>query len=379
MPHFIYRTLFYCFSRPCYNDDAGLSLAGEGPRQQSARKEPTPPASVFTRRGLPFLFRAAKKKEDPKKKSLRSLLAFLIAAAVLCCIAMADTGPKPSASFTFTGMPDEDYYVTMLSRVDTYGPHRVHQPGGEIPGYVLEQGEDDPAYPAWQKFVDYKDPDGYYFLEDLFEQCHGDDEAGWRYFPPEQFKLLLYFPESDTFLCSPVTARYAFDSVYRLDLGGKSPAEVAALTLTDPNGDPLPTGTVTLDKADGTHQQIVGFFGRLGITLVIELALAWGWKYRKGSQLLFIGVANLITQCLLNASLLYWGARETSRGAIIFWYILLELAVTGIEAAAYAYLLPGTDRKDPAVRRRAALYALSANLLSFLGGLALSEVFPILF
>ena len=310
------------------------------------------------------------------KKSLRSLLAFLIAATVLCCIAMADTGPKPSASFTFTGMPDEDYYVTMLSRVDTYGPHRVHQPGSEIPGYVLEQGEDDPAYPAWQKFVDYKDPDGYYFLEDLFEQCHGDDEAGWRYFPPERFKLLLYFPESDTFLCSTVTERYAFDSVYRLDLGGKSPAEVAALTLTDPNGDPLPTGTVTLDKADGTHQQLIGFLGRLCITLIIELALAWGWKYRKGSQLLFIGIVNLITQCLLNVALLYWGARETSRGFIIFWYILLELAVTGIEAAAYAYLLPGTDRKDPAVCRHAALYALSANLLSFLGGLALSEVFP---
>ena len=354
----------------------GFLLQGKAPTAKCPKR--ADPASRKNR-GLPFLFRAAKKKEDPMKKSLRSLLAFLIAATVLCCIAMADTGPKPSASFTFTGMPDEDYYVTMLAEVDAYGPHRVHQPGSEIPGYVLEQGEQDPAYPAWQKFVDYKDPDGYYFLEDLFEQCHGDDEAGWRYFPPEQFKLLLYFPESDTFLCSPVTARYAFDSVYRLDLGGKSPAEVAALTLTDPNDDPLPTGTVTLDKADGTHQQIVGFFGRLGITLVIELALAWGWKYRKGSQLLFIGVANLVTQCLLNASLLYWGARETSRGAIIFWYILLELVVTGIEAAAYAYLLPGTDRKDPAVRRHAALYALSANLLSFLGGLALSELFPILF
>lgn len=354
----------------------GFLLQGKAPTAKCPKR--ADPAGRKNR-GLPFLFRAAKKKEDPMKKSLRSLLAFLIAATVLCCIAMADTGPKPSASFTFTGMPDEDYYVTMLAEVDAYGPHRVHQPGSEIPGYVLEQGEQDPAYPAWQKFVDYKDPDGYYFLEDLFEQCHGDDEAGWRYFPPERFKLLLYFPESDTFLCSPVTARYAFDSVYRLDLGGKSPAEVAALTLTDPNGDPLPTGTVTLDKADGTHQQIVGFFGRLGITLVIELALAWGWKYRKGSQLLFIGVANLVTQCLLNASLLYWGARETSRGAIIFWYILLELAVTGIEAAAYAYLLPGTDRKDPAVRRHAALYALSANLLSFVAGLALSELFPILF
>ena len=320
------------------------------------------------------------------KKYLRSLPALLIAVLLLCCVAFADTGPKPSAAFTFTGMPDEDYYVTMLAEVDHYGPHRIYQEGDDLP-YVLEAGRDDPAYPAWQKFVDYKDPDGYYFLDDLFEQCHGDDEASWHYYPPERFKLLLYFPESDIFLCSTVTERYAFDSVYRLDLGGKSPAEIAALTLTDPNGDPLPSGRddetaigeVTLDKSDGTHQQIIGFFGRLGITLVIELALAWGWKYRKGSQLLFIGIVNLITQCLLNVALLYWGAQETSRGFIIFWYVLLELAVTGIEAAAYAYLLPGTDHREKSVRRHAAMYAIAANVLSFLGGLALSEVFPFLF
>lgn len=320
------------------------------------------------------------------KKHLRSLPALLIAVLLLCCVAFADTGPKPSAAFTFTGMPDEDYYVTMLAEVDHYGPHRIYQEGDDLP-YVLEAGRDDPAYPAWQNLVDYKDTDGYYFLDDLFEQCHGDDEASWHYYPPERFKLLLYFPESDIFLCSTVTERYAFDSVYRLDLGGKSPAEIAALTLTDPNGDPIPSGRddetaigeVTLDKSDGTHQQIIGFFGRLGITLVIELALAWGWKYRKGSQLLFIGIVNLITQCLLNVALLYWGAQETSRGFIIFWYVLLELAVTGIEAAAYAYLLPGTDHREKSVRRHAAMYAIAANVLSFLGGLALSEVFPFLF
>lgn len=320
------------------------------------------------------------------KKHLRSLPALLIAVLLLCCVAFADTGPKPSAAFTFTDMPDEDYYVTMLAEVDHYGPHRVHQEGDDLP-YVLEAGKEDPAYPAWQKFVDYKDADGYYFLEDLFQQCHGDDEAGWGYFPPQRFKLLLYFPESDTFLCSTVTERYAFDSVYRLDLGGKSPAEIAALTLTDPNGDPLPSGRdgetaageIVLDKSDGTHQQIIGFFGRLGITLVIELALAWGWKYRKGSQLLFIGITNLITQCLLNVALLYWGAQEGSRGFIIFWYVLLELAVTGIEAGVYAFLLPHIDHKEEAVRHNAAIYAITANVLSFLAGLALSEIFPILF
>ena len=315
------------------------------------------------------------------KKHLRSLPALLIAVLLLCCVAFADTGPKPSAAFTFTGMPDEDYYVTMLAEVDHYGPHRVHQEGDDLP-YVLEAGKDDPAYPAWQKFVDYKDADGYYFLDDLFEQCHGDDEAGWGYYPPQRFKLLLYFPESDVFLCSSITERYAFDSLYALDLGGRSPAELAALTLTDADGNPLDAGSageITLDKSDGTRQQLIGFLVRLGITLVIELALAWGWKYRKGSQLLFIGLVNLITQCLLNVALLYWGAQEGSRGFIIFWYVLLELAVTGIEAGAYAFLLPGTDHKEEAVRHNAAVYAIAANVLSFLGGLALSELFPILF
>lgn len=321
------------------------------------------------------------------KKRLCSLLALLIAAMLLCCIAMADTGPKPSAAFTLTGMPDEDYYVTMLSEIDQYGPHHTYTEGEEIPGWVLSGGVEDPAYPIWQKFVDYTDADGYYFLCDLFTQQHGDAEFGWTYYPPERFKLLLYFPESDIFLCSTVTERYAFDSVYRLDLGGKSPAEIAALTLTDPNGDPLPSGRddetaigeVTLDKSDGTHQQIIGFLGRLAITLIVELILAWGWKYRRGSQLLFIGVVNLITQCALNAALLYWGAQQNSRGFIIFWYVLLELAVTGIEAACYAGLLPGIDRRDAGTRRRAALYALIANVLSFLAGLALSQVFPAIF
>ena len=73
------------------------------------------------------------------KKHLRSLPALLIAVLLLCCVAFADTGPKPSAAFTFTGMPDEDYYVTMLAEVDHYGPHRIYQEGDDLP-YVLEAG-----------------------------------------------------------------------------------------------------------------------------------------------------------------------------------------------------------------------------------------------
>ena len=54
-------------------------------------------------------------------------------------------------------------------------------------------------------------------------------------------------------------------------------------------------------------------------------------------------------------------------------------ASTGIEAGVYAFLLPGTDHKEEAVRHNAAVYAIAANVLSFAAGLALSEIFPILF
>ena len=55
----------------------GFLLQGKAPDSKVPEKSRPPPASVFTRRGLPFPFRAVKKKEDPMKKSLRSLLAFL--------------------------------------------------------------------------------------------------------------------------------------------------------------------------------------------------------------------------------------------------------------------------------------------------------------
>ena len=282
------------------------------------------------------------------KKSLRSLLAFLIAATVLCCIALADTGPKPSASFTFTGMPDEDYY----------SHHAV--PGGHLrPPPGPSAGRRDPRL------------------------CTGAGRAGPRLPRMAEIRGLQVTPTatiSSRICSSSATAMTKPDGAISPRSSSSccstSPKAIPSFAVPSPHATPsiastvwiwaanpppkllrllslIPTATLSPPapsrwiKPTARISRSSVSSGGWGITLVIELALAWGWKYRKGSQLLFIGVANLLTQCLLNASLLYWGARETSRGAIIFWYILLELAVTGIEAAAYAYLLPGTDRKAP--------------------------------
>ena len=59
--------------------------------------------------------------------------------------------------------------------------------------------------------------DGYNFLQYLWE-CSADKIIEWTYYPPSVFKILLYFPESDSFVVSGACETYAFDSYYTIDL-----------------------------------------------------------------------------------------------------------------------------------------------------------------
>ena len=72
-----------------------------------------------------------------------------------------------------------------------------------------EEGEEE----IWQAFVDYQDPDGFYFLQEIWD-CSEAGLLDWTYYPPGTFKILLYFPDSGQFWTSPVYERYAFDSYF---------------------------------------------------------------------------------------------------------------------------------------------------------------------
>ena len=45
-------------------------------------------------------------------------------------------------------------------------------------------------------------------------------ELAWTYYPPGDFKILLYYPETETFVSSGIYARYAFDTYYTVDMDG---------------------------------------------------------------------------------------------------------------------------------------------------------------
>lgn len=123
----------------------------------------------------------------------------------------ADTGPKPSVKIEITGIRNEIYYGTLLSKEKTTGPSSVWD--GTEEGANYQTGE----HEIWKKFVSYQDKDGFYFLQELWE-CTETNQLNWTYYPPKTFKILLYFPESDTYYVSPICDRYAFDSYFTVDV-----------------------------------------------------------------------------------------------------------------------------------------------------------------
>ena len=94
-----------------------------------------------------------------KKALIRTVPAVIILSIVFSFTAFADTGPKPSVVIELVGLDGMECYATLLSEVDSYGPNRAWREGEEMLAYHETDKE------IWQKFVGYKDKDGYYFLQ----------------------------------------------------------------------------------------------------------------------------------------------------------------------------------------------------------------------
>ena len=134
--------------------------------------------------------------------------------------ASADTGPKPSIVIQFKNMGDELCYGTLLSKDKTTGPYSAWD-GSEkdMPDAVYTDMD------IWRAFVDYEDADGYYFLQKTFP-CSEDKAIEWTYLPPSPFKILLYYPGTNTFISSGIYEKYAFDSYFSVDMNGINIAKV---------------------------------------------------------------------------------------------------------------------------------------------------------
>lgn len=294
-------------------------------------------------------------------KNCRKILYFLIFtllfSAMLPMTVSADMGPKPSVRVTFKNLGDELCYGTLLSEESSIGPNSVWD-GNEEHIYSFYDLDLD----IWRAFVEYEDEDGYYFLQSGWKVSE-TKEIAWTYYPPQRFKILLYYPETGKFAVSGVCERYAFDSYYTVDLEG-----------ADDSGGEL---SLNAYRSYQRQEEALSFAARVLLTIAIEMGVALLFGFRGKKALGFLAAVNAATQIILNVLLNVIDFRS-GPAAFAAGYILLELAVFAIEALLYSvWLKKLDDRAKPA--RFYVVYALAANAASFGAGLIIAEIIPDIF
>ena len=275
-----------------------------------------------------------------KRKLSQLIIVFLCMVMLFPIGVNADTGPKPSVRIKFENMGDELCYGTLLAKEESTGPARVWN--GSEEDINLNFVDRD----IWEAFVNYEDSDGFHFLQWAW-LISDTKELSWNYYPPNEFKVLLYYPETNTFVVSDVCKRYAFDTYYTVDMDG--------VDIDSIKYDESLSGNQRLDmhKSYEFKNELKALGCRMLITVVVEVLIGL--------------LINVITQIILNVLLnVYTGY------GYYFVYLLLELLVFAIEAIFYCLVFK--KKKWHCV-----LYALVANVSSFVIGLYLANLFPGLF
>ncbi len=276
----------------------------------------------------------------------------------------ADFGPKPSVRVRFENMGGELCYATLISQKPSTGPQSAWD-GNED---HIHNGNLD--LDIWRAFAEYEDADGFYFLQ-LARQVNENKEFGWLYYPPQTFKILLYYPETDTFAVSGICERYAFDTYYTVDMAGMD------IGSADYNEELSTNERLEAYRSYQWRQELWALVIRIVLTILVEMAVALLFGFNGRKALLFLAAVNTGTQIVLNVLLnlidFYQGGH-----AFIAGYIVMELLVFAIEAVLYAGRMNRCLEKKK-TKRFYVVYALVANAVSFGAGMAIANIMPSVF
>lgn len=274
-----------------------------------------------------------------KKRVISLLLLVLLLLPVLTVTVSADMGPKPGTSITVRPGGGEYAVVTLLAQEESNGPHWTIGPDEEPSSRIAK---DEMLTEAWYAFRDYADPDGYHFWGEIYE-----GSVTWGYFPPENFKIAVYYPEYGILWVSEDSyERYAFDSDFRLNL----PAVGAGAQSGEVD--------MVLKKTSNLGSELAGFLFRVLLTLAMELAVARVFGLTDDGQKKLILRVNLLTQVGLNLLLWSWYYFDGPLAAMVR-LILAEIVVLLVEGIVYQRKL----RQDES-RGKILGYTILANLAS---------------
>lgn len=296
------------------------------------------------------------------------LLCAVLMVAALPIPVHADMGPKPSVRIRFTNMDDTPCYGTLLSKHSSTGPAAVWDGTEED----ARNSDRDPSLldrAIWEAFVGYQDPDGFYFLQ-VGCKVSETKEIAWTYYPPSSFKILLYYPETGTFVSSGICERYAFDTYYTVDMRSVQAGLAESLPATA-------ALTLTARRTYPYGQELLSLAVRILLTIALEMLVALLFGLREKKQLRVLALVNAATQIALNGSL-HWIRYQEGPLAFAIFYVLLEMAVFVIEAVLYCTALKKVSAA-PKKNGYYVAYALVANLVSFAAGFFLARILPGIF
>ena len=284
----------------------------------------------------------------------------------------ADMGPKPSVRIRFENMGDELCYGTLLSKTKSTGPASAwdgvesHAKHSDNKSYSYADFD----YEIWKEFAEYQDADGYYFLQEGWKVSETKN-IEWTYYPPQSFKILLYYPETQTFIVSDIYERYAFDTYYTVDMEGIHINEVRYEEANSTNK------VLEASRAYDYSQELISLVVRIFLTILIEMIIGLLFGYRHKKQLLLLAGVNGGTQIVLNVllNIINYNAGQL---AFVLFYVLLEIFVFVIEARIfYGRLSKMGNTKQP--KWLAVVYAFAANAASFGVGMMAAQWMPGIF
>ena len=268
--------------------------------------------------------------------------------AVSISVALADTGPKPAVSVNVKNLGGATCYATLLSEREQYGPYCTTE---------IEKRWDEmrAETSVWEAFAAYKDPDGFFFLQELWDLRYVPKYA-WEYHPPRIFKVLLYWPDEGRFAVSEITEAKDFYSLFEVDASEVRFADGSNI------------GTIAVKPVDSYSYRIWAFVSRVIITLAVELLIALAFLFRTKREWLVIIATNILTQIALGIFATISVVRGGRDMQFFVTLAFLELGVAIIEAVVYILFL----RKASGKKRGLwvyVVYALVANAASYFVGL----------
>ena len=296
-----------------------------------------------------------------KRKSLRTLVCALLASLALTTFAFADFGPKPQLTVRVENAPQELYYLDLLAE-GSWDAEDVDSIDGIEWNYDSKEDTLDPDLLAllrdnvpagWHACVA-QGTTGAPIYGELYSEntdASGNDLHVFGYHGvPSTYRIILV-TESGKVWVSDILNRRVLQSSVTVNWSD----DTSAVTVSVPSTIP------------GYLLQLVA---TLVPTLLIEgiilLLFQYSWKQNWKAFLL----VNLITQGLLAiASSVY----AIQSGPNMFSYLIFFLPAELFILIAEAYLYAGRGMLKGHSKKRAAAYAVTANLISAILGYYLAE------